>query len=627
MPGVFDIGKSALQAAYTQLQTASNNIANASTPGYSRREVVLSEAGSVYSGQGYIGMGVKVDTIRRSYDQYLAREVQSATAINAADGARQSVLEQLDRVFSDSQTSIGAAFDDLRVGLADLVNRPFDPSARAVATQRADVLAARVRDTYGQLQRLRGDTRSMLDQSAETLNSRLAALASVNDQIAALSASSHAPNDLLDRRDALVTEINGYIRSSSVLNDDGTVSLYASTGDALVLGGKASTLAISDDANEPGRLRVTLQSNGQALVLSDRMLGGGELAGLMRFVNEDLREAEWGVGQFAAGISEAFRAQQALGLDADGTAGAAVFGLSPAQVDGGTGNAGSAQLSAAIVDGAALAASDYRIDIRGGQFVFTRLSDGQETSFGSLPQQLDGLEIRLDTGAVAEGDSFVVRGASSFAGEFRRVLAGPSGWAAGSANLPTLGVTNQGSLQVDGFQVDAADPNLAASVTLSFDGAGRFDVNGPGTGNPTGLTYTPGQDISFNGWTLRLQGQPQAGDTVVLAPPADALADNRNARALLEIAERGVVGGETPGAAYSNLIAGIGTRTQGAQSSAMQSSMWLQGAQSALEQQSGVNLDEEAARLLEFQQAYQAAAKVISTAQAMFDSLLAATAR
>ena len=179
-----------------------------------------------------------------------------------------------------------------------------------------------------------------------------------------------------------------------------------------------------------------------------------------------------------------------------------------------------------------------------------------------------------------------------------------------------------GSLGLDGFAQSSPDADAAQPVTITFTSATSFDVSGAGTGNPTGLAYTPGGAISYNGWTLALRGTPAAGDVVTLAPTADAGVDNRNARAMVGLGDQPLVDGASFTNAFASLIADVGSRTLQGQSAAQSSAALLSNARASFAAESGVNLDEEAARLLQYQQAYQAAARIVATANSMFDTIL-----
>ena len=620
--GVMDIGASALRAAQTRMQTTAHNISNASTPGFSRQEVIVSAREGEVAGRGFVGGGVVVKTVERQYDQFLARELQAAGSALAQDQTRAESLARLDRLFADTESGISARYSAFNAGLADMVNQPFDEAARAVSLQRASELAKSISSGDAEIERMGEDVMRQANDAATQVNIQMKELAALNGRIAGMAGSIHPPNDLLDQRDSLITSINQATKVAAHINDNNTVSLFSSSGDALVVADEASTFSIGFDSRDPGRIRLSLETEGRNLPIPDDEIGGGVISGLVKFHNEDLRDASSRLGQMAGALYEGYNRQQAEGLDFDGQPGQPLFTIGTALARGATDNTGSAVISIALDDGRALKASDYNLQLNGGQLELTRLSDGQVTTLGGLPQTVDGITITLDSGAMAEGDMFSIQSGSSLADGFGLAMRSPAQWANAIPAIPVTGEGNRGSLEVAAFEIDTLGPDTTTPVTLTFMGPNTFDVTGGGTGNPTGVAYTPGQPVTFNGWSVEMAGTPQPGDTLTIKPTADPAADNRNARALLALSEDGLVDGRSLNDAVSGLVGDIGTRTQAANNLAEQSDLWHASAQATRDSVSGVNLDEEAARLLQYQQAYQAAARVISTANTMFDALL-----
>jgi flagellar hook-associated protein 1 FlgK len=626
MAGLIGIGQSALSAAYAQLQTTGHNIANVNTPGYVRQEVILETAGGTYTGAGFIGRGVNVADVARRYDQFIAREVTTSTSLATGDAARARALGQLDSLLADTDTGLGVAMDDLRSAMADLVNRPDDASTREVVIRRASAMAEQFRATATQLQQLGKDADLRVGVTVSQVNTKLEAIANLNRQIAATQGSGKQPSDMLDQRDKLIDEVAGSLQVTRLAQADGSVNLYSASGQTLVLGGTASKLVTQADPRDPTKLQVAFQVSGSRIAADASALGTGTLAGLMRFRDQDLASAQAKVGQLAAAVTGAYNAQQALGLDAQGNAGAALFGAVSAQAVPAATNSGNIALNVAIADSSQLRATDYSLSFDGSSYRLEGLADGSVTTLAGLPATIDGLEITVASGAMTIGDRVTIKGASQFAAQMNLSLADGRGLATGFPASVEFGGTNTGSLALDGFTQVAPDGNAAQPVTITFTSATTFDVSGAGTGNPTGLTYTPGGTIAYNGWTLALRGTPAAGDVVNLAPTTDAGVDNRNARAMVALGDQPLVNGASFTDAFASLVADVGSRTLQGQSAAQSSSALLSNAQAAFAAESGVNLDEEAARLLQYQQAYQAAARVIATANAMFDSVLSALA-
>lgn len=620
--GLLQVGASALKAATLQIQTTGNNVANATTPGYHRQVAMQEDNAYQRTGSGYVGMGVVVDTIQRRYNAFLEKAVGIGEASAAADKARFSQMSALENLFTDSESGLGSSMNDLRTALGDLVSSPADSATRTVVLNRAEALAQRLNALEGQLSRLGADNAQRMDAEVKALNSALGELARVNQQIGAAD-SEHLPNHLLDQRDQLISQINGYSRANAYFNDDQTVSLFTVTGEPMVLNGDASTFSLTKDAFNSGLPQLNLTTLGKEIAMDAAALGGGSIAGLIRFQGDDLASAQARLGQMAIAVGQVFNDVQANGVDGTGLAGKPMFSWADPQALSAATNLGNAELAVTVADPSAVEASDYLVVYDGSQFIAERKSDGKKTTLGAMPQTLDGLTIDLDSGTAQTGDRFLIRSASNFASTFKANLGSTSELAVGLAVTPQLGTTNAGSLAVAGFKVtDAGDANLTAPVTLVFDGAGNFDVVGPGTGNPTGVAYTTGTEINFNGWSMTVNGSPAAGDSITLGATAAPSADNRNARALYEAVDLAAVNGRSFGDAYADLVADVGTRAHQAKLADGQSSSLLATAKAARDSESGVNLDEEAARLLQFQQAYQAAAKLISTSQSMFSSIL-----
>ena len=620
--GLFSIGTSALQAAYAQIQTTGHNIANVDTPGYTRQRAELATASPLQTGGGFIGRGVDVVTVARLYDRFLVGQVRTGTAMAAADGARASLLGQLESLLGAQSASLGAALDDFRFALADLVDRPADGAARSVVLGRARALSERFGALSSGIEEIAGGVEARLADGVARVNGLLGEVAAVNAAIARSHASGQPPNDLLDRRDALVAAAGALLQVSVRDNPDGTVSLFGAGGHGLVVGAAVASLAVDEDPLDPQRSRIVLRTSGNDIPLSSGLMGAGELAGLLRFRDSDLAAARYALGRLAGSVAGAYNEAHALGVDATGAPGGDLFSIGAPQVAPARGNTGSASFSVGVSDPSALAASDYEITWDGSSHVITRLSDGWQAAVAAWPASVDGLRIDLGGGAPMPGDRFLVRSASAMASGFSAAIGSVQRLATGLAVAPVAGAANGGDVRAEGFAVLAAGPGLSAPVTISFDGAGAYSVSGAGTGNPTGLAYVPGAAISYNGWTLTLSGSPAAGDIITVQPVAEPAMDNRNARALLGLGDQGLVDGRSFTDAWAEMLADVGQRSRAAQGAAGLSAALLSEAKASLGAVSGVNLDEEAARLLQFQQSYQAAAKVIAAAQSMFDTLL-----
>ena len=285
---LMSLGLRAMSAAYAAMQTTGHNISNANVEGYSRQEVELATAKGQYTGAGFFGKGVDVKTVSRAHDEFLTRAAATAKSLSSMDQARQERLGQLQKVFPTGEGGIGYSMSQFLNSMVDLASRPGDSSTRQVVLARSQDLATRFNSAAGQLDELQAGVTADLRTSVDTVNGITASLAKVNQQIAAVKGLGQPPNDLLDERDTLISQLSGYIQVTTVNADDGTVGVFAAGGQKLVLGGESAQLNVTLDTDDPSRSALALVDNGNQSALDYNTLGGGSIAGLLRFQNEDL---------------------------------------------------------------------------------------------------------------------------------------------------------------------------------------------------------------------------------------------------------------------------------------------------------------------------------------------------
>ncbi len=636
------IGQTAMSASYAALQTASNNIANANTKGYSRQQAQLADAPSQYTGSGFVGSGVTVTTVTRSYDKFLTSQALATTSTSAADAARQTKLSQLESVFPIGESGVGSAAGQFLNAFVDVANNPSDSSARQVVLSRAQELASRFAAAGSQLTTLQMSVSQDVDATVANVNAAVVQVAKLNQQIASLQGTGAEPNQLLDQRDQLITQIGQAVNITTIEADDGSIGLFVGGGQSLVLGSNVSTLKAVADSFDPSRVQLGLTSGAKTQIIPPTSLSGGSIAGLLRFQNDDLTTARNLLGQMATAISGAVNTQQSLGLDLGRPAGAGVpvFSVGTARVLPAATNSGDAQVGVTIAQAAAVEASDYLMTFDGSQYSVTRLSD-QKAVTGSpfAPADLasgiavDGMTIQLASGTASPGDRFLLQPVATAASNMQSVLSRTDGIAAASPFAGSTGVDNTGTAGI--ASLTAVDPAYDRSLTavIQFNSAsGDYDWSlddAGGSSVATGSgTWVPGAPIALNGFELNLNGVPRSGDRLTVAPTVAVAANNGNAVALANMAGRAIVGvgNGSPGAditdAYAGALANIGVRVQSVKTSAGISGAAATEAATAKSNGAGVNLDEEAAKLIQYQQSYQAAAKILQVAQTIFQSML-----
>ena len=643
---LLNVGARALLANQVALQTAGHNIANVSTPGYSRQSVVLQTVQGQFTGGGYIGKGVDVQTILRNHSELLTRQATAAAAVDAGDTVRMDRLRQLQDVFAGGPSGIGASVNEMMNALSDVVSSPMDLTARSVALTRMDETAARMRDASQRLDEIGYTVAEQLKSSMIAVNSLAKNIAGINEQIARAKGNGQPANDLLDQRDQLIRDLNQHIQTSQIAADDGSVSVFVAGSQPLVLGNKAATLSIDDPADfgaGSGRKVLNFQQPGSStkVELNENMLGGGQVAGLLRFQNNDLAEGRNLLGRMAVAISESMNTQNRLGLTLDGTPGENLFApISLGNATAATGNS-AAVMGLQVADPTKLQASSYEIAFTGATTgTVTRHSDNKVFTFGNLGDLTtimgnDGLALTnggaLPFPGAAANDRFLVNPLVGAAAMLQSLQYSPNDLAAANPVNVAMGPNNTGTLQMVKLQALTNPPGATAPVTITFTGANTF------TRSDTGAVvhaYTSGQPINYDaltpptGWSLTVNGAPKAGDTITID---NALApaygdwyqrDAGNASALMGLRDVPMFDGATLADGFASAMAQIGTRTQSAQFAAELSSAIATNLERDRTAVSGVNLDEEAARLIQFQQAYQASAKMLQIAQNIFDTLI-----
>jgi flagellar hook-associated protein 1 FlgK len=625
--GIFGIGVGGLEAAQAGLLTTSHNISNVNTPGYSRQTVVQATNEPQFTGGGFFGTGVRIDTVRRNYSDFIAAQVRQAQTQASQFDTYSSQISQIDNLLADPDGGLSPALDDFFSSVNAVAAHPDDIPSRQAMLSSAQTLVARFHQLDGQVQQWRDGANAQIKNTVDSINSYSQQLAQLNLQIATASgaAGGQLPNDLLDQRDALIDDLTKQVGASVVKQSDGSLNVFLANGQALVVGSSAFQLTTVPDADDPRNLQVALQTGGSVVQFKDSTLTGGVLGGLLTFRGEALDKTESSLDQIALSLAQGFNAQNRLGQDLNGNPGGDFFSLPQPAATAAAGNGGNATITASITDETALAASDYRLQFDGTNYMLTRLDDNTVQTFTSLPQTVDGITFAQPAGTPQAGDSFVIsRGG---AGDIGVALGDPAAIAAAAPIRTQANQNNIGSGTVSAGSVDGPSPIDSAllPVTIKFTDPNTYEIDsGSGAQLSTGNAYTPGAPISYTGWTVTISGAPATGDTFQVESNTGGTGDNRNALLLAGLqAQKLMVGGTaTLQDAYSQLVGVIGSLAQGAQAGSDAQNALLSQAQQRQQSVSGVNLDEEAANLQRYQQAYQASGKVIATAATLFDTIL-----
>lgn len=678
--GLISIAMTGINAAQAGLLTTSNNIANASTEGYTRQRIVQASNATVMTGAGGIGQGTHVVTVERMYSQALTKQVLSAQANVSSLDTYYAQISQIDNLLADPDAGLSPVMQLFFDGLQAVAANPSSTSARQSMVSAAESMVAGFQSMYSRLDELESGINSQITSTVTSVNTYTKQIADLNQKIISTSALNGQPaNDLLDKRDQLVSELNELVKVSVTTNDNGSYNVFVGSGQQLVVGNASNPMAAVASSADPSRIVVGLVgASGNVQELPESLITGGKLGGLLSFRSEALDTSFNQLGLIAASVAQTFNAQNALGQDMLGnTAGSSSFvadfflTVQPTVI-GKSSNAAtspvvSASFSSASYNGTNfytdLTSSDYQLSYDGTNFTLKRLSDNtgwSGASIGAINTALatdpQGFTVSATAGSFTAGDSYLIQPTRDLARELSvdsSIAADPRLIAAGTPARGVAALTNTGSAIVNsvsvgpnystkglpvpplpGLPIAYSGGNLtgfpAGSVTVTVGGTSTsYPIAGPATTVP----YTSGATFTINsstpatdpyGVSIKLSGVPQNGDIFRISPNTSGVEDASNIIRLGQLQSQNTMLGGTATYQddYAAFVNDIGNKTASAEISSAAQTTLLGQATAARESLSGVNRDEEAAKLIEYQQAYQASAKVLEIASNLFDTLL-----
>lgn len=745
---VFGIGLSGLNAASLGLSTTGHNIANANTQGYSRQSIKQSAPYPQYTGNGFTGLGVRVDTVQRSYDEFLTKQVQAATSQDSYYGTYLAEIKQVDNLVADPAAGVSPVLQSFFSAVQGISTNPASLPARQSLMSNAQGLVNRFQVFDQRLSEMRAGVNGNLVSAADHVTALSKQIAQINGQIAVSSSGGQLPNDLLDQRDQMVLDLNGLVKATSIKQSDGTINVFIGNGQNLVVGGTAYSIAAKPSISDPQRLSIVYTQGAVDAEIPENMLTGGQLGGLLEYRSKTLDSAQNSIERMALVLGQTFNAQMRQGQDLYGNMGTNFFdyqqssvsfnhtvaGVSTVAVTASlpagvksvasdysltfTGTIGAEYsitrlsdnvsqtvnfatmatnptvlgltwsvpgvmtagekigvsmppaignvlsnrnntaavppavaplLGGYIEDVSKAQPSDYEVFFDGTDYQVTRQSDGQRTQItgaqfvnNANAISVDGLHLSFSQGTPTAGDRFTVQ---PYVGFSRGLSIKPTDPRVIAAGVPIISDTqrsNTGTGKIGQVAIDpastvtsqaAVNPQLKNQVDITFSvptagpqtGILSYSLADTVSGATVGpLTYVAGQTISYNGWNVKIDGQPAQGDKFSVKAGTSQDADGRNALKLGELQSKKILDGGKANyqEAYGQMVAVIGAKTNEVTIMSAAQTEVLKQAEISRDSVSAVNLDEEAANLLRYQQAYQASSKVIQIAQQAFDAIV-----
>ncbi len=626
MPDILNTSLTGMLAFQRALQVTSHNISNANTPGYSRQVADFTARVGGGAGNTYLGGGTQISSIRRMYDAMQTEQLRTSTTGFSRFNTLASLSGRIDSLVADPNTGLNTGLQSFFNSIQDLANDPSSISTRQAVIGEAESMVGRFQSLDARLGELETEVNDRLTLVVDDINRLATSIASVNEKIALASNSSTPPNDLLDERDRLVLELSENVSVSTNIQDDGTMSVFIGSGQSLVIGAAARQLATTGSEFDLTRMTVVYQGAAGNTPM-DTTSTGGNLGGLLEFRTRILDPARQSLGQTATAFALSMNEQNAAGMDLRGNLGGDLFSVAPPTVLYSSDNTGTGSATATVSDLGALTGADYILEFDGASYSLTRADNAQVVPLSGTgtvadPFVGDGISLVV-SGAPAAGDRLLVRSTLDAAGSIRSVETDPQAIAMA---LPTRSAISQGNIGDATIGaasvVDRSDPGLLTSSLIEFTSPTTYSINGAGS-----FAYTDGDPIVINGSSVTISGTPAVGDRFTIEANYGASGDNGNGLLMADVQSADILDGGTISINenYGRLVSGIGATTHQAQAGLEAQGVVMTNAQAAVSSTSGVNLDEEAANLIRFQQAYQAVAQVVSVVSTMFDSLLAAT--
>lgn len=704
---VLSIGLSGALTSKRALATASHNIANAQTEGFSRQRVEVDTRPPQLAGVGSLGTGVKINNVKRIHDEFVASEMRTNASIASGLQTNYDFTSQIDNMLADPNAGLAPTLHSFFASINNVANDPGSQSARQVLIGEARALSERFSYLDSRFESLRKGTNETLKSHIKDVNDLAQAIADVNWKVVlAKEVTQGEPSDLLDQRERLLHQLSEKVVVSTNEQEDGSLNVFVGNGQTLVLGKRAAALGLKANQHDPSELEVVYKNQGVDSIVT-QFMKGGTIGGLLEFREKMLGASQNELGRIAIGISKTFNDQHHKGMTLENELGGdffkAIDSSTPLTLPSNT-NEGDYALKTTITNTDNLTVSDYHLNYNAG--LYTLIRDADEAivgKFTSLPQEIEseGFTIELERGSrIENGDSYMIRPTRAAAREFSVDIERANEVAAASPVRIRTSVNNMGDVKpvltsvtdINAPSFTTSEGVLSPSITIRFidenhiellDDKGKvihaeqLDEQNksipatPGVSGEKGSPETPeisashssrnetieslaesdddeektpadeiekgifyDPDVGLNlfptpaglktGYNVQLSGKAKAGDTFVIEFNKDAVGDNTNALELGALQHKATLDNGTSNynEVYSQLVSRVGSKTHELDVNREAQGILYEQAKAQREAVSGVNLDEEAADLVRYQQAYTANAKVIGAASEMFDTLI-----
>ncbi|GAA79444.1 flagellar basal body rod C-terminal domain-containing protein [Pseudoalteromonas sp. B131b] len=661
---LLSIASSGVRANSELLQTTSKNIANVNTEGYVRERT---EHSTMIDNQ--VGRGETYRLLNQFAQEQLNRDTSNKTFFE------QFVVEanRVDTLFSEESNSLSTSVNSLFNNVQGALNQPSSTVSRSLVMTDAENL-------INQMDRLSGivfDQKNIVNEQLEIFtdeaNGLVQKISTLNQDIAAVNGTNNAADasSTYNERDKAIRDLSELIDIETLDGPNGEKLVFMGTGEAVVMQNGSFNLFSMRGDPDPNFKELKLDVNGGKVVPLevDTSKLKGKIGGLLAFRDDILVPAQNQIGQMGLAIADSFNEQNKLGMDANGELGGNIFNIPAVGGYAYAANTGGSTMTATLEPGKSseLPASDFIVTYTSGTTVEIQPVDNKGEPLGN-PSTANIVAGVIDSSTITSGESYGlqinVSGTGNTGDQFQIKL---NSEAAASMSLTTgrgedlalaapirtaNDINNTGSATITvGEVTDVTTGSFSSSPVgltngpISIVKTANLDEYTVSDGvNTSTFTITPpaenmlqqaGNGFELYGFDFDLEGTTATGDTFTLEFNEGGFDDNRNGLKLAELqsgelVRQNVVSGtnadnhKTFNQAYAGLVSDIGVVTSQAKTNGEAFEALAQQSEAWYESLSGVNLDEEAANLLRFQQSYAASAQVLATARTIFDTLLSA---
>jgi flagellar hook-associated protein 1 FlgK len=631
---LLSIARTGVMASQSQLGVTGNNIANANTEGYNRQTATQATLQSQRLGDSFYGTGTYVSDVKRVYNEFAARELRIGQTSMSAAETTYSKLSELDELYAQVGSMVPNSINDFFASINSVADLPTDLGIRSNSLSSAEQMAININQMQSQLDNQVKQTNSQIESVTTRVNEISKELANINLE---LMKSQGDNNEILDKQDALILELSEYAQVNVIPLDTGAKSIMLGGSVMLVSGEVAMSMGVGAGDPFPNEPTLTASISNKTLNVDPSKLGG-QLGALFAYRDDTLIPASNELGQLALGVADTFNEMQSSGFDLNGEVGSDIFRdinsslMSSGRAGSYSTNTSSAALSVNIDDVGALSGSSYELSFTtAGGYALKDNQTGEVSTLTLSGTELTssaGFTINVANGPIADGDKFEIRPTAGAASGLKVVMTDPKGIAAAGPTL-TAATANSGNTSISlnsmdssvaGFPGSATGSSITFTVNTAANTYQAFDSSGTSLG--TGVITN--NNINAFGMDFDITSSATATADSFTFDLAFAEGNNSNAVEMASLSDVKLMnnGTGTLTSVFENTKLDIGSQTKAAEVRVDSATAIYQQAYDRVQSESGVNLDEEAANLLRFQQSYQAAARIMSTAQTIFDTLL-----